>query len=156
MIPINDYRQFVAELINYACQAAGIEESTTIRLAVTDTQLINLLKDLRGIVIGGNIPGAEVSNGSGWFQSDGECILYVLEKMPEDYQGTEREFERYALLQRLMIEIVRLLINADGFDRFCDKGQMEYSRPITVEWEYNTFGGFNGLSVSFRLKDGQL
>ena len=156
MIPINDYRQFVAELIAYARQAADIEEETTIRLAVTETQLINLLKDRKGIVIGGNIPGAEVSNGAGWFQSDGECVIYVLEKMPEDYQGTEREFERYALLQRLMVEIVRLLLNADGFDRFCDKGQMEYSRPITVEWEYNTFGGFNGLSVGFRLKDGQL
>ena len=156
MIPINDYRQFIAELINFARQEAGIAKDATIRLAVTETQLINLLKDLHGIVIAGNIPGADISNGSGWFQSDGECILYVLEKMPEDYQGTEKEFGRYALLQQLTVEIVKLLTNADGFDRFCDKGQMDYSRPLVVEWEYNTFGGFNGLSVSFRLKDGKL
>lgn len=156
MIPINDYRQFVAELINYAKQETGIEDDISIRLAVTESQLVNLLKDQQGIVVAGNIPGAEVSNGSGFFQSDGECILYVLEKMSEDRQGTEREFERYGLQQRLMAAIVRLLTNADGFDRFCDKGRINYSRPLVVEWEYNTYGGFNGLSVTFRLKDGQI
>lgn len=156
MIAINDYRQFIAELVNYAKAEAGFTGDITIRLAVTESQLINLLKDQAGVVVAGNIPGADISNGAGWFQSDGECLLYVIEKMSEDRQGTEREFDRYAELQRLMIEIVKLLANADGFDRFCDKGQMDYSRPLVVEWEYNTLGGFNGLSVSFRLKDGLL
>lgn len=153
MIPINNYRQFVAELVNYACQSIDIKEIPAIRLAVTESQLINLLKDQEGTVIAGNIPGADISNGSGWFQSEGECLLMVLEKMPEDYQGTEDEFDRYATLQQLMKQIVGLLINIDGFDRFCDKGSVDYSRPLNIEWEYNEYGGFNGLSVTFRLKD---
>ena len=152
MIPINDYRQFIAELINYAKQQARIDETTTIRLAVTETQLINLLKDQSGIVIAGNIPGADISKQS-FFQSEGECLLMVLEKMPEDRQGTEWEFTRYEVLQQLMKEIIKLLTNYEGFDRFCDKGELDYSRPLTVEWEYNTYGGFNGLSITFRLKD---
>lgn len=152
MIPINDYRQFIAELINYAKQQAHIDETTTIRLAVTETQLINLLKDQSGIVIAGNIPGADISKQS-FFQSEGECLLMVLEKMPEDRQGTEWEFTRYDVLQQLMKEIIKLLTNYDGFDRFCDKADLDYSRPLTVEWEYNTYGGFNGLSITFRLKD---
>ena len=156
MIQINDYRQFVAELINYARQETGIEDDISIRLAVTESQLVNLLKDQQGIVVAGNIPGAEVSNGSGWLRSDGECLLMVLEKMREDMQGTEAEFGRYAVMQSMMAAIVRLLTNADGFDRFCDKGQIDYSRPLVVEWEYNTYGGFNGLSVTFRLKDSEL
>ena len=152
MIPINDYRQFIAELINYAKQQARIDETTTIRLAVTETQLVNLLKDQSGIVIAGNIPGADISKQS-FFQSEGECLLLVLEKMPEDRQGTEWEFTRYDVLQQLMKEIIKLLTNYDGFDRFCDKADLDYSRPLTVEWEYNTYGGFNGLSITFRLKD---
>ena len=152
MIPINDYRQFIAELINYAKQQARIDEPTTVRLAVTETQLINLLKDQSGIVIAGNIPGADISKQS-FFQSEGECLLMVLEKMPEDRQGTEWEFTRYEVLQQLMKEIIKLLTNYDGFDRFCDKADLDYSRPLTVEWEYNTYGGFNGLSITFRLKD---
>ena len=152
MIPINDYRQFVSELVNSAKTAAKVDDDITIRLAVTETQLVNLLKDKAGIVVAGNIPGAEISKSS-WFQSEGECLLMVLEKMPEDYQGTESEFESYSKLQQLMIEIVRLLTNYDGFDNFCDKGEVDYSRPLVVEWEYNTYGGFNGLSVTFKLKD---
>lgn len=153
MIPINNYRQFIVELVNYACQAVGIEDVPSIRLAVTESQLVNLLKDLSGIVVAGNIPGADFTNSGGWFQSEGECLLMVLEKMPGDEQGLEREYDRFAHLQRLMVEIVHLLTGFDGFDRFCDKGEVDYSRPLNIEWEYNTYGGFNGLSVTFRLKD---
>lgn len=152
MIPINDYRQFVSELVNSAKTKAEIDDDITIRLAVTESQLVNLVKDKAGIVVAGNIPGAEISKSS-WFQSEGECLLMVLEKMPEDYQGAESEFESYSKLQQLMIEIVRLLTNYDGFDNFCDKGEVDYLRPLVVEWEYNIYGGFNGLSVTFRLKD---
>lgn len=152
MIPINDYRQFVSELVNSAKKEAKIDDDIAIRLAVTETQLVNLLKDKAGIVVAGNIPGAEISKSS-WFQSEGECLIMVLEKMPEDRQGTEAEFESYAKLQQLMIEIVRLLINYSGFGSLCDKGEVDYSRPLVVEWEYNTYGGFNGLSVTFKLKD---
>lgn len=152
MIPINSYRQFIAELINYAKQQAEVDESITIRLAVTESQLVKLVKDLDGIVVAGNIPGADISNGS-YFSSEGECLLMVLEKMPEDEQGLEAEYDRFARLQKLMLEIVKLLTNYDGFDHFCDKGTIDYTRPINIEWEYNTLGGFNGLSVSFRLND---
>lgn len=152
MIPINDYRQFVSELVNSAKTEAKIDDDIAIRLAVTETQLVNLVKDKAGIVVAGNIPGSEISKSS-WFQSEGECLIMVLEKMPEDRQGTEAEFESYAKLQQLMIEIVRLLINYSGFGSLCDKGEVDYSRPLVVEWEYNTYGGFNGLSVTFKLKD---
>lgn len=152
MIPINDYRQFVSELVNSAKTEAKIDDDITIRLAVTETQLINLVKDEAGIVVAGNIPGAVISKSS-WFQSEGECLIMVLEKMSEDRQGTEVEFESYAKLQQLMIEIVRLLVNYSGFGSLCDKGEVDYSRPLVVEWEYNTYGGFNGLSVTFKLKD---
>ena len=155
MIPINDYRQFVSELVNSAKTAAKIDDDITIRLAVTESQLVNLLKDKAGIVVAGNIPGAEISKGD-WFQSEGECLIMVLEKMPEDRQGTEAEFGSYSKLQQLMIEIVRLLTNYDGFDSICDKGEVDSSRPLVVEWEYNTYGGFNGLSVTFKLKDKEI
>ena len=51
-----------------------------------------------------------------------------------------------------MQHIVRLLVGED-FQEFCDKGEVDFSRPLNVEWEYNQYGGFNGLSVTFRLKD---
>ena len=150
MIAINDYRQFIAELSAKASENSRVEVSR-VRLAVTEEQLVNLLKDQAGIVVAGNIPGSDIQN-NGCFWSTGECILYVLEKMPEDRQGTDSEFDSYARIQELMAAIVKLLTGED-FQEFCDKGEVDRSRGITVEWEFNTYGGFNGMSVSFRLKD---
>lgn len=154
MIPIKDYQQFIAELTAKASQLSGVSVSK-IRLAVTESQLTVLLKDQQDIVVCGNIPGMELSYPASFWLSEGECLLMVLERMPDDYQGTWREYEEYARLQLLMQHIVRLLVGAD-FQQFCDKGEVDFSRPLNVEWEYNQYGGFNGLSVTFRLKDKQI
>lgn len=154
MIPLKDYQQFVAELVAKASELCEVHVDK-IRLAVSESQLVTLLKDQPGVVVAGNIPGMELSHPTGFWLSEGECLLAVLERMPDDYQGTWREYEEYARLQRLMDQIVRLLIGED-FQEFCDKGEVDFSRPLNVEWEYNQYGGMNGLSVTFRLKDRQL
>lgn len=153
MIPIKDYQQFVAELVAKASELCEVRVDK-IRLAVSESQLVTLLKDQAGIVVAGNIPGMELSYPASFWLSEGDCLLMVLERMPDDYQGTQRETDEYARLQRLMNQIVRLLIGED-FQEFCDKGEVDFTRPLNVEWEYNQYGGFNGLSVSFRLKDRQ-
>lgn len=153
MIPIKDYQQFVAELVAKASELCEVRVDK-IRLAVSESQLVTLLKDQAGIVVAGNIPGMELSYPASFWLSEGECLLAVLERMPDDYQGTSHETDEYARLQRLMNQIVRLLIGED-FQEFCDKGEVDFTRPLNVEWEYNQYGGFNGLSVSFRLKDRQ-
>jgi hypothetical protein len=151
MIAINDYRQFVSELVAAASQRSEVH-ADHVRLAVREKQLSVLLKDLPGVIVCGNIPGFELDYPAGFWLSSGECILYVLEKMPRDRQNTEEEFEAYARLQRLMAQIIRLLAGED-FQEFCDQGELDRSRPLVAEWEYNEYGGFNGLSVTFRLKD---
>ena len=151
MIPLKDYQQFVAELVAKASELCEVHVDK-IRLAVSESQLVTLLKDQPGVVVAGNIPGMELSHPVSFWLSEGECLLAVLERMPDDYQGTQRETDEYARLQRLMDQIVRLLIGED-FQEFCDKGEVDFSRPLNVEWEYNQYGGFNGLSVTFRLKD---
>ena len=149
MIAINNYRQFIAELIASAAEACGTD-TPKIRLAVTESQLTNLLKDMRDIVVAGNIPGGQLTN-NGYWMSSGECLLMILEKWPSDKQGTEWEYDRFALIQRLAAAIIRLLAGED-FQQFCDQGELDRSQGINVEWEYN-YGGFNGISITFRLKD---
>lgn len=150
MIAINDYRQFIAELTSKASQNSGVGIEK-VRLAVTETQLVNLLKDQAGIIVAGNIPGSDISN-NGYWMARGECLLMVLEKWASDRQGTEWEYEEFGRIQTLMAAIVRLLTGED-FQEFCDKGEVDRSQYITIEWEYNEYGGFNGMSVKFFLKD---
>lgn len=150
MIAINNYRQFIAELT--AVAAAKCETDVPrIRLAVTEEQLINLLKDMPGIVVAGNIPGTDIRNNGCWM-SGGECLLMILEKWSADKQGTDWEYQELGKIQQLMAAVIRLLTGED-FQKFCDQGELDYAYTISVEWEYNTYGGFNGMSVKFRLKD---
>ena len=151
MIAINDYRQFVSELAAAASRLSDVKVDH-VRLAVTETQLVTLLKDKAGVIVCGNIPASDLSYPTGYWLSAGESLLMVLEKMPRDRQGQDAEFDAYARLQRLMAALLGLLTGED-MQEFCDQGELDRSQPVRVEWEFNSYGGFNGLSATFRLKD---
>lgn len=150
MIAINDYRQFIAELTAAASRLSGVKVSC-VRLAVTEPQLVTLLKDLSGTVVAGKVPDYDLTNGGFW-KSGGECLLMVLEKLPRDGQGTEAEYKSYERMQQLMSAILRLLVG-ETFQEFCDHGEVDFAEGIRVEWEFNTYGGFSGLSAVFHLRD---
>ena len=151
MIAINDYRQFIAELAAAAAANSGVGVEH-VRLAVTESQLATLLKDLGGTIVCGNIPPFSISYPASYWHSEGECLLMVLEKMPRDRQAGCDEFDRYQRLQRLMSALLQLL-TGELLQEFCDQGELDHSQPVRVEWEYNQYGGFNGLSATFKLKD---
>lgn len=121
--------------------------------AMNEGQLITLLKDLSGILLCGNVPGAELTKGT-YVESEAQCILYILEKSPKDRQGTDWEFDRFAVTQHLMSKLCEILLGRDAFTMLCESGQMAVG-PLNVEPEYNIYGGFNGWSVTFKLPDGK-
>lgn len=121
--------------------------------AMNEGQLITLLKDLSGILLCGNVPGAELTKGT-YVESEAQCILYILEKSPKDRQGTDWEFDRFAVTQHLMSKLCEILLGRDAFTMLCESGQMAVGH-LNVEPEYNIYGGFNGWSVTFKLPDGK-
>lgn len=115
--------------------------------------LITLLKDRPGIILCGNVPGSELTR-KDYIESEAQCVLYILTKSPKDRQGTEEEFDQYAVLQHLMSKLCEILMGKDAFSMLCQSGRMTVDE-LNVEPEYNEFGGFNGWSVGFRLPDGK-
>lgn len=160
MIEINLYRQFMVELANRVETAHNEEYSScnplrfaSVVAAVEESQLVTLLKDRQGIILCGNIPGARLISGSP-VKSEGACVLFILEKSPKDRQGTDWEFDRYAVMQQLMSELCEILLGKDAFQMLCQSGTMAVE-TLDVGPEYNIYGGWNGWSVSFRLPDGK-
>lgn len=160
MIEINLYRQFMVELAHRVAKARNEDYSTckpvafsAVIAAVEENQLVTLLKDKQGIILCGNVPGARLIKGSP-VQSEGMCVLFILEKSPKDRQGTDAEFMRYAIMQQLMSKLCEILLGADAFQMLCQSGAMSVE-TLDVAPEYNIYGGFNGWSVSFRLPDGK-
>ncbi|MBR6997856.1 MAG: hypothetical protein IKI19_03520 [Prevotella sp.] len=160
MIAVNRYREFMVELANRVAQAyndAHLEEREErfqhVVAAMTEGQLITLLSDKAGLVMCGNVPGAELTR-NGYVESEAQCLLLILEKSPKDRQGTDWEFQRYQLTQELMSKLCEILMGQDAFALLCESGKMAVDR-LNVEPEYNIYGGFNGWSVTFKLPDGK-
>ena len=161
MIEINLYRQFMVELAHKVAAARNEEygekskdvEFSHVVAAVEENQLVTLLKDKRGIILCGNIPGARLT-ATFPVRSEGDCVLFIIEKSPKDRQGTDWEFARYAIMQQLMSKLCEILLGEDAFQMLCQSGRMAVE-TLDVAPEYNIYGGFNGWSVSFRLPDGK-
>ena len=160
MIEVNLYRQFMAELATKVAKAFNDEfhpqpdiSFAKVVPAMNEGQLITLLKDLSGILLCGNVPGAELTKGT-YVESEAQCILYILEKSPKDRQGSDWEFDRFAVTQHLMSKLCEILLGRDAFTMLCESGQMAVGH-LNVEPEYNIYGGFNGWSVTFKLPDGK-
>lgn len=160
MIEVNLYREFMAELAAKVAQAFNAEFTPTPDIsfakvvpAMNEGQLITLLKDQAGIVLCGNVPGAELTKGT-FIESEAQCILYILEKSTKDRQGSGWEFDRFAVMQHLMSKLCEILMGQDAFMMLCESGQMKVDH-LNVEPEYNIYGGFNGWSVTFKLPDGK-
>jgi len=160
MIEVNLYKQFMVELASKVAKAFndGFHPQRDISFAkvvpaMNEGQLITLLKDLSGILLCGNVPGAELTKGT-YVKSEAQCILYILEKSPKDRQGTDWEFDRFAVTQHLMSKLCEILLGRDAFTMLCESGQMAVGH-LNVEPEYNIYGGFNGWSVTFKLPDGK-
>ena len=160
MIEVNLYRQFMVELAHKVADAFNDAfhpqpelEFSKVVAAMNEGQLITLLKDLSGILLCGNVPGAELTKGT-YIESEAQCILYILEKSPKDRQGNDWEFDRFAVTQHLMSKLCEILMGRDAFTMLCESGQMSVDH-LNVEPEYNIYGGFNGWSVTFKLPDGK-
>lgn len=161
MIQVNRYREFLVELASTVAQAYNDEHKdepmvrfSEVVAAMEEGQLVTLLKDRQGIVVCGNVPGSTLTYRGGHVDSEAQCVIFILEKSPKDRQGTDWEFTRYALMQELMSKLCEILLGKDVFDLLCQSGRMRVEE-LTVEPEYNIYGGYNGWSVGFRLPDGK-
>lgn len=151
----------MVELAHKVAKARNKEHTTPHRpvdfsaviAAVEENQLVTLLKDKQGIILCGNIPGSRLVATSP-VTSEGDCVLFILEKSPKDRQGTDWEFQRYAIMQQLMSKLCEILMGQDAFQMLCQSGTMKVD-TLEVGPEYNIYGGFNGWSVAFKLPDGK-
>ena len=131
MINIKRYREWLLELKEKLNRGSEDIKVDGVVLAVHEGHLIRKLRDRRGIWLCAKYPDATVKGGADAFSTDNQVLLFLLEKVPSGQHSDEDELTHYAMCD----DSVRLTTN------------------LTIEWEYDIFGGWNGLSVSFKLED---
>lgn len=149
MLSIFRFREWLLELkerINQSNEKAQIDG---IALAVHEGHIIRKLRDRQGICLCGKYPDAQVNGAADAFSTDNQVLLFLLEKVASGQHSDEDELVHYATLQRLMNALKTELL--DG-QLLCDNS-VRLTSSLTIEWEYDIFGGWNGLSISFKLED---
>lgn len=147
MINILRYREILAELKS-KINARTDTLIDGVIIAVSDKHLTKKLRDQTGLFLCSNYPDAESKGGTDNYQEYNRLLLFLLEKVPAGDETDEEEMKHYARIQAVM-QILKEEIREMNF--VC--GEISGSAETCTEWEYDVFGGFNGLSIGFKLTD---
>lgn len=122
-------------------------------LSPTESHIIKKLSDKKGICLAVKMADADsVIESADNYSEQNHQLFFVLEKCnPGDFTDqTEREhYQKMQLIMRLVKEYMKRI----GLNGINCGGDETLSKPFHTEWEYQTYGGFNGLSTGFDLQD---
>lgn len=145
MINILRYREILAELRNRVNARSEMQIDGVI-VAVSDRHLTKKLKDRTGFLLCSNFPDAESKGIPDNYREDNRLLLFLLEKVPAGDETDEEEITHYARMQAVM-QILKSEIRSMDF--VCE--EIAGGNEISTEWEYDVFGGYNGLSIGLKL-----
>ncbi|KAA6348975.1 hypothetical protein EZS27_003575 [termite gut metagenome] len=152
MIKIKKYAEFLQDIrgrVNGAF-ANDKQHITGTVLSVQETSMQKKLKDMPGIYLCAGYPSCETEiEHSDNYTEKYFCVLFLLEKINAGSWTDEQELDFYDRMQEMAEEIQEILISDN---RTCDYG-FAAPKTIRVEWEYNIFGGWYGLSLGFEIKE---
>lgn len=147
MIDIARYREFLAELRERVNRDSEVKIEG-VAMAVREGHMAKKLKDRTGIQLCANYPDAQMQGGRDNHSDRNKVLLFLLEKVPSGQQTDEAELQHYARLQRMMRLLRYALLEMDGF---C--GELQTGEDLLTEWEYDVYGGWNGLSIGLNIQD---
>lgn len=147
MINIQRYREMLAELKERVNKVSRTKIDGTV-IAVSEKHLVKKLKDSMGLILCANYPDAVSQGTEDNYRERNSLLLFLIEKVPSGQETDEEELLHYARIQQVM---QMLKTKLREMDFFC--GEVDGAESMTVEWEYDVFGGWNGMSIGLNLVD---
>lgn len=147
MINIQRYREMLVELKERVNKVSRTKIDGTV-IAVSEKHLVKKLKDSMGLILCANYPDAVSQGNEDNYREQNSLLLFLIEKVPSGQETDEEELLHYARIQQVM-QLLKTKLREMDF--FC--GEVEGAESMTVEWEYDVFGGWNGMSIGLNLVD---
>ncbi len=147
MINIQRYREMLAELKERVNKVSRTKIDGTV-IAVSEKHLVKKLKDSMGLILCANYPDAVSQGTEDNYRERNSLLLFLIEKVPSGQETDEEELLHYARIQQVM-QLLKTKLREMDF--FC--GEVDGAESMTVEWEYDVFGGWNGMSIGLNLVD---
>ena len=117
-------------------------------IAVSEKHLVKKLRDCTGLMLCANYPDAVSQGNEDNYRERNSLLLFLIEKVPSGQETDEEELLHYARIQQVM-QLLKTKLRE--MDSFC--GEVEGAESMTVEWEYDVFGGWNGMRIGLNLVD---
>lgn len=150
MVDIVKFREMLLELHERINKAAGDGRIVKgVVIAVREGHMIKKLRDKEGVFLCANYPDCTGRGDADNLESQNRVLLFLLEKVPSGHHTDEEELQHYARMQRLFLLLRDELLRMEGFCGELAQGE----GGMNIEWEYDIFGGWNGLSVSLNIED---
>jgi hypothetical protein len=152
MIKINKFAEFLQDIrgrVNAAFANDKQHIAGTV-LSVQETSMQKKLKDQPGIYLCAGYPSCETDiTDSDNYAGKHFCVFFLLEKINSGSLTDAQELDFYNRMQEMAEEIQEIVISDN---HTCDYG---FAAPekIRIEWEYNIFGGWYGLSIGFEIEE---
>ena len=147
MINIQRYREMLIELKERVNKVSRTKIDGTV-IAVSEKHLVKKLRDCTGLMLCANYPDAVSQGNEDNYRERNSLLLFLIEKVPSGQETDEEELLHYARIQQVMQLLKTKLWEMDSF---C--AEVEGAESMTVEWEYDVFGGWNGMSIGLNLVD---
>lgn len=147
MINIQRYREMLVELKERVNKVSRTKIDGTV-IAVSEKHLVKKLKDSMGLILCANYPDAVSQGTEDNYRERNSLLLFLIEKVSSGQETDEEELLHYARIQQVM-QLLKTKLREMDF--FC--GEVDGAESMTVEWEYDVFGGWNGMSIGLNLVD---
>lgn len=148
MINIIRFGEIIAE-ISAEVNIESEDKIDACVLAVKEEHLQKKIADKKGVLLCANYPDAEMEREHlDKYSEDNMVLLFLIEKVNAGQHTNDEELVHYAKMQRIMQQIKKII-----GQRYFNCDEIKTGRKIRTEWEYNIYGGFNGLSLGLTLED---
>lgn len=147
MINILQFRELCIEL-QHKVNAITDSQIDTVVMAVREEHMVKKLQNKLGITLCVSYPDAQSSGTEDNYTDNQQVFFFVVKRLAPGQLDDETEITTYAELQDIMLNL-RDVIR----DYYSECMGIIPEESYKIEWEYQIFGGVNGLSMGVTFKN---
>lgn len=145
MIDIKNFREYISELV-YKTNQELDNKIEHIVLSVNESHMTKKLQNKSGVCLCVSYPDAQSVGEPDNTKDSQQAFIFVCQRVSPGQLNEESELELYSVLQNIMLTFREYLRNAES-----DCIHIVPEESYKIEWEYQIFGGLNGLSMGLKF-----
>lgn len=145
MIDIKAFREYISELV-YETNQELEKKIEHIVLSVNESHMIKKLQNKSGVCLCVSYPDAQAVGESDNVKDSQQAFIFVCQRVSPGQLDEEGELALYCELQHIMLVFRDFLRGAEN-----DCVDINPEESYKIEWEYQIFGGVNGLSMGLKF-----